>query len=167
MAESWRSRVYRWGFNLFPAYWGTGAHIDYIAGDWREIRVNVPLRLRTRNYVGTIFGGSMYGAVDPIYMIMLIRCLGPGYIVWDKAATIRFKKPGRTTLYAHFALNDAELAAIRSATESARSIDRVYVVELKDAQGVVHAVIEKTLYIRCKDARQAAVAAEAEPAQVG
>ncbi len=167
MAESWRSRVYRWGFNLFPAYWGTGAHIDYIAGDWREIRVKVPLRLRTRNYVGTIFGGSMYGAVDPIYMIMLIRCLGPDYIVWDKAATIRFKKPGRTTLYAHFALDDAELVAIRSATETARSIDRVYTVELKDAQGVVHATVEKTLYIRRKDANRAVAATKAEAAPVG
>lgn len=167
MAESWRTRVYRWGFNLFPAYWGTGAHIDYIAGDWREIRVKVPLRLRTRNYVGTIFGGSMYGAVDPIYMIMLIRCLGPDYIVWDKAATIRFKKPGRTTLYAHFALDAAELTAIRSATETARSIDRVYTVELKDAQGAVHATIEKTLYIRRKDAKRTAVATEAEAAPVG
>ena len=167
MAESWRSRVYRWGFNLFPAYWGTGAHISYIAGDWREIRVKVPLRLRTRNYVGTIFGGSMYGAVDPIYMIMLIRCLGPDYIVWDKAATIRFKKPGRTTLYAHFALDDAELASIRSAAETARSIDRVYMVELKDAQGVVHATVEKTLYIRRKDAHRAVAATEAEAAPVG
>jgi hypothetical protein len=34
---------------------------------WRsEVRVRVPLGWRTRNYVGTIFGGSMYGAVDPL-----------------------------------------------------------------------------------------------------
>jgi acyl-coenzyme A thioesterase PaaI-like protein len=152
MAESWRSRVYRWGFNLFPAYRGTGARITYIADDWREVRVKLALTLRTRNYVGTIFGGSMYGAVDPIYMIMLIHCLGSDYIVWDKAATIRFKKPGRSTLYAHFTLDAAELAAIRSAAEAARSIDRIYTVELKDAAGIVHAVIEKTLYIRRKGA---------------
>jgi hypothetical protein len=167
MAESWRSRVYRWGFNLFPAYWGTGAHIDYIASDWREIHVKVPLKLRTRNYVGTIFGGSMYGAVDPIYMIMLIRCLGSDFIVWDKAATIRFKKPGRTTLYARFALDDAELAAIRQEAESTRSLDRLYTVELRDAQGVVHATIEKTLYIRRKDAHRPVTANEAEAAPVG
>jgi hypothetical protein len=34
---------------------------------------------RTRNYVGTIFGGSMYSAVDPIYMVMLTRRLGKDY----------------------------------------------------------------------------------------
>jgi hypothetical protein len=124
MAESWRSRAYRWGFNLFPAYRRTGGRITYIADDWREIRVKLPLTWRTRNYVGTLFGGSMYGAVDPVYMIMLIRRLGPDYIIWDKAAAIRFKKPGRTTLYAHFMLDDAELAAIRSELENARSLAR-------------------------------------------
>jgi acyl-coenzyme A thioesterase PaaI-like protein len=99
MTESLRSRFTRWGFNWFPAFRGTGARITYIARDWREVRLRIPLSRRTRNYVGTIYGGSMYGAVDPIYMVMLIRLLGPEYIVWDKSASIRFKKPGRSTLY--------------------------------------------------------------------
>jgi hypothetical protein len=138
----------RWGFNLFPAFRGTGARITYIAGDYREMRVELPLNWRTRNYVGTIFGGSLYGAVDPHYMIMLIRILGPGYIVWDKVATIRFRKPGRGTLYARFLLDDEEIATIRRLTETAPSIDRVYNVDLTDAEGVVHASVEKTIYIR-------------------
>src|SRR5260370_10636464 len=94
----------RWKFNLFPAYRGTGGRITYISGDLREVRVKIPLSWRTRNYVGTIYGGSLYGAVDPMYMIMLIRILGPAYTVWDKAASIRFVKPGRSTLTARFVL---------------------------------------------------------------
>ena len=148
MPESFRSRVTRWGFNLFPAYRGTGARITHISADWREVRVRLPLSWRTRNYVGTIFGGSLYAAVDPIYMIMLIKVLGPSYTVWDKAATIHFKKPGRGTLYARFALEDTELAEIRRLLETAPSIDRVYVVDLADAAGTVHATVEKTIYIR-------------------
>jgi acyl-coenzyme A thioesterase PaaI-like protein len=140
----------RWGFNFFPAFRGTGARITYIAGDYREMRVELPLNWRTRNYVGTIFGGSLYGAVDPHYMIMLIKILGPGYVVWDKAATIRFKKPGRGTLYARFLISDEEIAEIRRLLETEPSIDRVYAVELKDADGVVHAVVDKTIYIRRK-----------------
>ncbi len=71
MPESIRTTLMRWGFNLFPAYRGTGGRITYIAADWREVRVTLPLNWRTGNYVGTIFGGSMYGAVDPLYMVML------------------------------------------------------------------------------------------------
>ena len=138
----------RWGFNFFPAFRGTGARVTYMSGDFREVHVKLPLSWRTRNYVGTIFGGSLYGAVDPHYMIMLIKILGSGYVVWDKAATIRFKKPGRSTLYARFRIPEEEVAEIRRLLETAPSIDRVYQVELKDAEGVVHAVVEKTIYIR-------------------
>ena len=138
----------RWGFNLFPAYRGSGAWVTYIASDWREVRIKLPRNIQTYNYVGTIFGGSMYAAVDPFYMIMLIRNLGKGYVVWDKAASIRFKKPGRSTLYARFTLDEAELQTIREEVRTARSIDRVYRVDLVDAQGVVHAEIEKVIYIR-------------------
>jgi Domain of unknown function (DUF4442) len=148
MAESRESRWMRWKFNLFPAWRGTGAKVTYIAGDFREVRVELPLSWRTRNYVGTIFGGSLYGSVDPMYMIMLIKLLGPGYIVWDKAASIRFRKPGKSTLHATFKIDDAELDAIREATKSGEQIDRVYNVDLVDAKGVVHAGVEKTIYIR-------------------
>lgn len=138
----------RWGFNLFPAYRGTGARITYIAADWREVRVRLPLSWRTRNYVGTIFGGSLYGAVDPLYMIMLIRLLGPGYTVWDKAATIRFRKPGRSTLFARFLLGEDEIREIRRLLEGGSPVDRIYTVDLADAAGVVHATVEKTVYLR-------------------
>ena len=154
MAESFASRRMRWLFNFFPAFRGTGARVTYIAGDFREARVELPLSWRTRNYVGAIFGGSLYGSVDPIYMILLIKILGPGYTVWDKAATIRFVRPGRSRLYARFLIEEEEIRTIVRLTETAPSIDRVYRVDLKDAAGVVHASVEKTIYIRRNDAKR-------------
>src|SRR4051794_21145227 len=130
MPESWSTRLFRWKLNLFPAYRGTGARATYIADDFREVRVRLPLSWRTRNLVGTIFGGSLYGAVDPVYMIMLIRLLGSRYVVWDKAATIRFRKPGRATLYATFRVDEAELEAIRAATAGGAPVDRIYNIDL-------------------------------------
>ena len=148
MAESFASRRLRWRFNLIPAYRGTGARVTYISANFREIRVELPLSWRTRNYVGTIFGGSLYGAVDPVYMIMLIKILGPAYTVWDRAAAIRFLRPGRTKLSARFALDDEEVRTIRELAETHPSVDRVYRVDLVDAGGLVHASVEKTVYIR-------------------
>jgi len=146
--ESFRSRLLRWKFNLFPAYHGTGARVLYIAADFRRVEIELRLSWRTQNYVGTIFGGSMYGAVDPIYMVMLIKCLGSGYTVWDKSATIRFLRPGKSALRATFRLDEAELEAIRAELATKRSIDRVYVIELVGEDGTPHATIEKTIYIR-------------------
>ena len=106
-------KMKRWGFNFFPAYRGTGGRLTYIADDFHEIHIKLPLSWRTRNYVGTIYGGSMYGAVDPLYMVMLIRILGDNYVVWDKAATILFKRPGRETLYAEFNVTPDAVASIK------------------------------------------------------
>ena len=129
MPESFASRKMRWLFNLYPAYRGTGGRVTYISRDFREARVRLPLSWRTRNYVGTIFGGCLYGAVDPIYMILLIKILGPDYVVWDKAATIQFLKPGRETLYARFLIEDSQIEGIRKALETGRSVDRVFTVK--------------------------------------
>ncbi len=151
MSESVQTRFARWGFNLFPAYRGTGGRIIYIAADWREVRVALPLNWRTRNYVGTIYGGSIYGVADPIYMIMLIKTLGPRYVVWDKAASVRFRQPGRSTLFGRFVLSDDEIELIRADAAESPKIDRHYSVDLVDTTGAVHATIEKTIQIRQRD----------------
>ena len=147
MRESIRTRLARWGFNLWPCIRGTGGRVTHIASDWREIRIRLPLSWRTRNYVGTIFGGSLYGAVDPFYMLMLMKNLGPAYQVWDKAAAIRFRKPGRGLLTATFRLDQAELTEIRRLLQDQPKVDRTYSVQLVDDQGVVHAEVDKVIHI--------------------
>jgi acyl-coenzyme A thioesterase PaaI-like protein len=150
MPESWTTRLLRWRLNFFPAYRGSGARIDYIASDWREVRIRLPLTWRTRNYVGTIFGGSMFGAVDPIHMVMLMRILGDGFLVWDQVSTIRFLRPGRTTLFATIAIDEATTEQIKADVERLRKVNREFEVQLKDSEGVIHATCTKTLYIRRK-----------------
>ena len=147
-AESLRTRLWRRGFNLLPAYRGTGARVDHIGADWRYVRIRVPFNWRTRNAVGTIFGGSLYGAIDPVYMTMLRRALGDGFTVWDKSAALEFLEPGRDTLYAEFSLGDDEVETLREELGPGESTDRRYLVSLVDDDGTVHAACEKTLYVR-------------------
>lgn len=150
MPESFATKFDRWKFNFFPAYRGTGARVVYISDDYREIKIKIPLSWRTRNYVGTIYGGSMYSGIDPIYMLMLIKNLGREYVVWDKAAAIRFKRPGKETLFAEFLLTQKELDEIKEILKTQKSVDRIYNVELKNEAGKIHCRIEKTLYIANK-----------------
>jgi acyl-coenzyme A thioesterase PaaI-like protein len=142
--------------NLWPCYWGTGVHLTYVAKDFREVRLEVPFDWRTRNYVGTIFGGSMYGAVDPVCMLMLIKNLGSSYEVRDKAAAIWFRKPGRSTLHAAFRLDQEEIDRIRKGLSHTDSIDRVYNIDLTDDKGTVCATVEKVIHIRRKEATDTA-----------
>ena len=148
MAESWRTRLMRWGFNVFPAFRGTGGRVTYIASDWGEMRVRLPLNWRTRNYVGTIFGGSMYAAIDPMYMFMLIKILGPDYVVWDKSAAIRFRRPGRETLFATFIITPEQVEAIRADVARDGKAEREFTVDLVSRSGDVHATAQKLVSIK-------------------
>lgn len=151
-------RLHRWAhrkpnqfrhfLNRWPCFRGTGGKVTRIAPDWSEMVVQVPLSRRTRNYVGTIFGGSLYAAVDPHFMFMLMHRLGPGYLVWDKAASIRFRKPGTSTLTAVCRLPDAEVEEVRRLLADAPKVDRAYSVDLVGADGTVHATVEKTVNVR-------------------
>lgn len=156
MPESFATRLLRWAFNAFPAYRGSGGRIAYIAADFSEVRVRLPLSWRTYNYHGTIYGGSVYGAVDPIHAIMLIHRLGPAYEVWVKAGHVRYLRPGRSELRATFLLDDAELAAVRALADGTGAIERSYGVDLVDARGVPHARVEMTVHVRRRGPEDAA-----------
>lgn len=150
MPESFDSKKMRWMFNLFPAYWGSGATVTYIDATYKELRVKLPLSWRTRNYVGTIYGGSMYASIDPMYMLMLMRILGKEFVVWDKAANIRFRRPGQTTLYANFIITDEQVAEIMRQVKENGQTDYIFDLDMVDKDGKVHVQFEKTIYIADK-----------------
>jgi acyl-coenzyme A thioesterase PaaI-like protein len=151
LSPSWRARMVRLGFNLHPAFRGTGGRVVHVAHDLRHIRIRLPLTWKTKNIVGSLYGGSLFAITDGAHPMMLMAALGDGYIVWDKAASIRYRKPGRSTLYADFILGAEEVAAIKAALGESPELERTFLVELKDSQGIVHAVVERTVYIAEKN----------------
>ena len=150
LSPTWRARMVRLGFNLHPAFRGTGGRVTHVAKDLRHIRVSLPLNWKTKNIVGSLYGGSLFAITDGAHPMMLMAALGDGYIVWDKAASIRYRKPGFSTLYADFVLSDEEVAEIRAELAKNPELERTYEVELKDRHGTVHTVVERTVYIADK-----------------
>ncbi len=148
--ESSKTRLERWGFNWFPAFRGTGGKITHISADYRVVAAKLPLRRKTRNYVGTIFGGSMFSVVDPVYMVMLYKILGNQYSIWVKSAEIEFLKPGKSTLYAVFQLPESETKKIEQAVSIRGKTQCDLTIELTDKNGTVHAVVRQCLHVSQK-----------------
>jgi len=140
----------RW-INLWPPFLGAGLRIQHIAADMKAVDVEMKLRWWNANYVGTQFGGSLFMMTDPFYMLMLMANLGGDYIVWDKAASIRYRKPGKGTVRAEFRLADAQLDDIREKLKTLPKYEPVFAVEVKDEQGTVIAEVQKVLHIRKKE----------------
>lgn len=138
-------------FNLYPPYIGAGIRIPHISPDYTTFDVVMKLRFFNKNYFGTHFGGSLYSMCDPFFTIILTRNLGKDYIVWDKHASIQFKKPGRNTIHAHFHIPKEKILELRRLADESKKIEPVFTIDLKDDDDTLIAHVEKTVYIRRKD----------------
>jgi acyl-coenzyme A thioesterase PaaI-like protein len=136
--------------SLFPPYLGAGVRVK-ASPDLRTFEVRMRLRWWNRNYVGTQFGGSLYTMCDPFFMLILVEALGPGYIVWDKAASIRFLRPGRGTVHATFHIPVVKIEEIRTGADARGKIEPTFRVDVLDDGGEVVAEVEKLLYVRTRE----------------
>jgi acyl-coenzyme A thioesterase PaaI-like protein len=136
--------------NIWPPFRAAGIRVREIAPDFRSATVELRMRLLNRNYVGTHFGGSLFAMTDPFFMVMMMKNLGPDYLVWDKQGTVRFLKPARGTVTARFEIPEERIAEARERTAAGAKYEPVFRVDIVDAQGTIVADVEKTLYIRKK-----------------
>ena len=131
--------------NLWSPFRGAGIRVREIAPDFRSVIVELRPGLLNRNYVGTHFGGSLYAMADPFFMVMLINILGRDYIVWDKAGTVRYLKPARGTVTAHFRIDEVEVERAKAATAGGENYEPKFKVDIVDSEGAVVAEVDNTL----------------------
>ena len=139
--------------NRYAPYKGTGIEVEVLDFANYHIRVKMPLTSKNRNIVGVHFGGSLYSMIDPFYMLLLMHHLGPKYMVWDKAASIQFLSPGRSTVYADIRLSAQEIDDIKSLTADYAPVNREYTLNIYDEKGDRIAEVHKTVYIRRKKSK--------------
>ncbi len=146
-----KAKLFQYGFNFSPMYRRTTSRITSVTDDLLEIRIKLPISFRNRNYVNSIFGGSMFAAVDPIPMVQLMNILGDDYVVWDKSAEVFFKRPAREDLYATFTYTEAEVDEIRRRVTQEKEFDIVKTSLLTDRDGsTTFCEVRKTIYVADK-----------------
>lgn len=146
---NFRQRLMERFINLYPPLLGAGIRSRTL--DERTIEVEMKLTASNRNIVGVHFGGSLYAMCDPWFMLILMRQLGADYIVWDKAASIQFKKPGKGTVRARFHISPERVKEIRKDADAQTKSEPTFVVDVVDTEGQVVARVEKLLYVRRKN----------------
>jgi len=134
--------------NFYPPLFGAGIRSRKI--DERTTHVELKMTALNRNIVGVHFGGSLYAMCDPWFMLILMRLLGKDYIVWDKAASIQFLRPGKGKVMATFYISSERENEIRIAAESGK-VEPTFSVDVMDEQGQVVAHVEKLLHVRKKN----------------
>lgn len=145
------SKAFKYGFNWSPMYRRSNARILAVSKDLMKIEIRLPLTYKNVNYMNSMFGGSMFAAVDPIPMIQLVSILGKEYVVWDKSAEIYFKRPAKENLFATFEFSNEEVEEIKSRVKSEKEISIIKSTILTNKIGdTVYCEVKKTIYIADK-----------------
>lgn len=143
--------VFKYGFNISPMYRRSTGRILEVSSDLLKVRVKIQKSYKNKNYVGSIFGGSLFSATDPVFMIQLMQILGNDFVVWDKEATIKFKRPAVEDAYVDFVFMETEILQIKEMVEKEKEIDIIKDIKITNKDtSVVFAEVSKTIYIADK-----------------
>jgi len=146
-----KKTIFKYGFNLAPMYRRSTGRVYFVSDDLLSVKIKIPLSYKNRNFVGTIFGGSLSSATDPVYMIQLMNILGKNYVVWDKEATIKFKRPANETAYADFSFTEGEITQIKSDISQNKELNLIKELSITNKdKSVKFAELIKTIYIADK-----------------
>ncbi len=145
-----KSSLFRVLFNLSPMYRRSTGRIKWVSEDLLLVHIEIPLSYKNKNFVGTIFGGSLFSATDPIFMIQLIFILGDDYVVWDKSSTVNFKRPANEKAYAKFKFTADEIEKIKADVELNNEITISKPLFITNKEQNVFVQLEKQIYISTK-----------------
>jgi acyl-coenzyme A thioesterase PaaI-like protein len=137
--------------SLYPPYVGAGIRVSYPKDDPHRIVSRMGLHWWNRNLFGTQFGGSLYSMCDPHFVFIVMRNLGSGYLVWDKAASIEFLRPGRGRVTATFHVPAEKIEEIRAAADRGEKVEPVLTAEIVADDGEIVARVTKRLWVRKKE----------------
>jgi acyl-coenzyme A thioesterase PaaI-like protein len=137
-------------FNISPMYRRSCGKLFFVSDDLYVVKVKIPLNYKNRNYVGSMFGGSLFSATDPIYMIQLMNILGSDYVVWDKSTDIRFRRPAYKNAFVTFEFTKEEIEKIIERVKVENAIDIVKQLYITDGKETVFTELDKTIYISTK-----------------
>ena len=143
--------IFKYGFNISPMYKRSTGKLIEVSDDLLHVKVKIPISYKNKNYVGSIFGGSLFSATDPVLMIQLMQILGNDFVVWDKNSNIQFKRPAKENVFANFDLTQDEIQSIKKRVLEEKEIDLVKEISITNKdKSTVFATVSKTIYIADK-----------------
>jgi len=144
-------KLFKLVFNLSPMYRRSTGRLTHVTEGFWRVDIKIPISYKNRNYAGTIFGGSLFSATDPIFMVQLVQIIGTDYIVWDKSSLVKFKRPANQDVFASFVFTKEEVEGIKQKVATQGETELIKPVEITNLEGTtVFCKIDKTLYVADK-----------------
>lgn len=143
-----------WVMRLYPPFLFQRIWILKFHRGYQAVDVKIRRSIMNRNSNGSIFGGTIFAATDPLYALLfgqLMRKRGFRTIVWLKSAHIQYLKPAMTSLRISVRITDEQVKEVEDTLRTVGKFVKVYAIELVDKNGEVCALAENEVYIRDLD----------------
>lgn len=142
----------KWILRFYPPFLFQRIWVNKIYPDYRGIDVTIHKSFFNLNANKTIFGGTIFSSLDPIYPILMDQFLKTkGFkntVAWLKSAHIEYLKPGRTNLKFSIRLHEDELQEAYETIKKNGKIVKTFITEIYDLNGIKCAVGQNEIYIR-------------------
>lgn len=141
----------KWLMRFYPPFLFQGIWTQKFDDEFVGVRVKIIKNIFNRNYNSSIFGGTIFSAVDPFPVILFHQVLKrKGYHVklWTKHASIDYVKPGISNLYFSIALLAEDVQEAVRALEETGKFLKTFQVKIINKDGVLHAIVNNEIYIK-------------------
>ena len=147
--ETFKAKWMRRGFNLIPNNHFSGGRIVYASPCKRRGIATLPFNYRNVSALGTMFGGSMYSAIDSMGVALLFQHVDiREYLIADTHGTMKHIKPGRRRLFAIINLKEEdEVRMYRELRENGES-RIVFDIDIVDVDDNLIAQSTKSVLVR-------------------
>lgn len=145
-------KMLTWILRFYPPFLCQRIWVKKIHADFSQVDIKIFKSFLNINSNKTIFGGTMFSAVDPIHPILLDQLFQKnGYsktVAWLKSAKISYLKPAKKNLNFSITLAATDIEeAFQSLAQQGRVI-KTFEINIYDMDGTLCARSQNEVYIR-------------------
>lgn len=145
-------KALKWLLRIYPPFLFQRIWVREIHPDFKKVDVKIFKSLLNINSNKTIFGGTIFSAVDPFYAILIDQRLQlNGFnktIAWLKSASIEYKKPGLTNLRFTIEITETDFNECVDALKTRGRIMKTFSIQILNELNEICAIAKNEIYIR-------------------
>ncbi|MDM1049084.1 DUF4442 domain-containing protein [Sphingobacterium hotanense] len=148
-------KTMKWALRIYPPFFFQRIWVKNILDNYLGADLKIFKSIFNINSNNTIFGGTIFSAIDPFYPILLDQYFKHQGILrtvaWLKTAHIEYRKPGRTSMQFSIRLDEEVLKEALETIQTHGKVVKTFATHVYDKKGTLCAVAHNEIYIRNLD----------------
>lgn len=151
--RKYSSKSLKRAMNLFPPLLVNRIRITEADSDFKKLRVTIKYSWLNKNIQKSIFGGSIFSAIDPFYAVMywqIFNTRNIPMVIWIKKAEIDYIKTATSNLYMDFELKENDIENAISALKENKKYEVWHTVKVYNSNHEICTESRVLVYIQNK-----------------